>query len=1211
MKEKFIKINWPFIGWFPKGKTEVMDEGKLYPKELKTEEMEPYKNQLDQIVVDKKIKNVAITGPYGIGKSSVLETYFQENNMKKESIFVNLPDFWQVKTVFNEKNIDISQENEDSIENDDEKLITNSTVDELVLQKKILEQIIFGSEKNVPFMIMRKSNTISFYKILIFLLMCFIILPSLVNSFSSWDWDYSWFNSLSLWEWLANTIALLFIGYMIWKLVNLIKISKISVKVFGQGIAFEEKNELPFSKHAEDLIAFFKYSKIEYIIIEDLDRYQYTSIYKELRDLNQLINSSLNESKRVVFIYALRDTLITEENERSSVETKAKFFDYVIPILSNTSFNNGFEAINKELESIKIEEGKESRSLGSLFEEKDLRLLGYYLNGQRVIKLVASETKQVLKRILDSSNCKKESIKEILAYEGLSAKEIIGSVLYKNFYPKEYEEAKNHNSDIDQLNDSLQSIIFKMNAEIIEIKSRVFELNDSINDYKDVAKLTSQELKKRVLIDFLKSFKEKNIYFIVKNSWYDLNLNDIDNAYKKLSNKMHEIDSESIVFYKSRAISTSNQIKTITKSNLKKGKFKFSYEKFDNFETVDAQIKEWKQHVKNLEERQEFLEKQNDFSIVFNFMKEKDISEEYIHIENEELKNSLKKIEKNKFKEQLLSNGFVTIKFNDILSSFANSKLNGNDREIIENVTLKNIIKFDQTVNNPEEVVQELNRIDLDYKFIHSYRLAEYLFEFENTDKNFDVILHNWKIKKDIRAGYKAFEDENYGFLNRILNDWRDGLLNEQGAFLDISSFLLMIVNEEVKVELVKQPYMNVLNSNEGYEALNQFIINHPHAVEDLFKKLDKKIKLSNLSAFDSYMLQQMVQYDIFKRSRENIIQLVMANVKNSFNYGNLARFLSDFANTPLVSNLLKEESDLMYFIEDLNGNSNELLLNEESVEDFNILIGILKEKSSIPSRLILEVLEQAKLAELDLSIEEKRRVTEQSEIQSLANELDDETYQMIDVFSNIIDKRILYYQRGFVDWFNLVGVEKKLIILQDIFNQYTNLDEVEDVFNNFIDDDILLKVPTLVNSKLPVDLNYIFLKMYSQKWYFEDDSAKDVIREVAIYVLENELKDEALYSSFTKSEFLTVDKRIQFAHILVTEYQYFIMDIAKLLNIEDETQQIINEKKNKTAVQVYTDSIYVFFKVLEKMNLTHSLIKKKEQIKYRLKSEVNKYLNN
>lgn len=1209
MKEKVVNFKWCFKEWFSKKKTEVSDEGKLYPKKLSLGEMEPYNNQLNQIVVDKKIKNVAITGPYGIGKSSVLETYFQKRSIEKKSIFVNLPDFWQVKTIGKNEKIKNLQENGNDTETYEKKRTSNSAVEESVLQKKILEQIVFGSEANVPFITIRKSNTTSLYKVLIFLILAALTLPSLGSSFSSWNWEYSWFNNLSIWDWFANITVLLFIGYAIWRLINLIKISKISVKIFGQGIAFEEKNELPFSKYAEDLITFFKYSKKEYIIIEDLDRYEYTGIYKELRDLNQLINRSLKK-KRVVFIYALRDTLITEKKERSSVETKAKFFDYVIPILSNTSFNNGYEAIDQELNKICIENGEEIKPLNSLFEEKDLRLLGYFLNGQRVIKLIAAETKHVLKRILDSSNIKTSKIEDIIKYEGLSVKEILGSVIYKNYYPNEYEESKNHNSDIDKLNDSLQSIIFKMNTEISKIKSRVFELNDSISDYKNVAELTSQELKKKVLTDFLESFEEKIIHFIVKNSWLSLNLADIDTSYKTLADKVDELDSESIAFYKNRSASVSNKIKTITKNNLKKGEFKFSYEDFDDFETVGDQIKEWQERVKNLEKRQEFLEKQNDFSTVFTFMKEKDIDGEYSHIDDE-LKNNLKEIERDKLKDQLFSNGFVTVKFNDILSSFANSKLNGNDREIIENVTLGNIIEFNQTVNNPEEVVKELNRIGLDYTLINSYLIAEYLFKSKSTGENFNLILHNWRSKRFIRAGYRAFEEENYNFLNCILCDWRDGLLNERGDLLDISSFLLMIVNRDVKVELVKQPYIGALNDEKGYEILNEFIINHPHLTEELLKRLDQKLKLSNLDAFDPKVLQQMVKYDLYSLNTENIIQMVNANVKNSFNYGNLARFLTDFDNTPLVSNLLEEESSLVCLIEDLNENNNEVLMNEESIENFGIFIDILKEKSSNPSILILEVLEQAKLAELKLSIEEKRKLTERSEIQSLVNELDDENYQMISKFGNVVYKRILYYQPEFVDWFNLVGIEEKIIILHDIFNQYTNLDEVEAVFNNIMDEETLLKVPALVNLELPIELNYVLLKMYSQKGYFDNNSAKDVIREIGNYVIENELKDEELYRSFTISEFLTVDKRTHFAYRLVTDYQFSIMDIAERLNIEDEIQLVINEKKNTIATRTYTDSVYIVLKVLEKMNLTHSLIKKKGQIKYRLKSEVIKYLNN
>ena len=52
--------------------------GALYPKnDLEEEEIKSYKDALDTALKDDRINNIAITAPYGIGKSTILESYFK------------------------------------------------------------------------------------------------------------------------------------------------------------------------------------------------------------------------------------------------------------------------------------------------------------------------------------------------------------------------------------------------------------------------------------------------------------------------------------------------------------------------------------------------------------------------------------------------------------------------------------------------------------------------------------------------------------------------------------------------------------------------------------------------------------------------------------------------------------------------------------------------------------------------------------------------------------------------------------------------------------------------------------------------------------------------------------------------------------------------------------------------------------------------------
>jgi hypothetical protein len=1183
---------------FTKEIKEISAEGKLYPKQLTDKEMEPYNDQLQQIVDDHKIKNVAITGPYGIGKSSVLETFFRDGELEDKTVFINLPDFWNSEKKSNPETPSSKEENED-----------NSVIDEAVLQKKILEQIIFSTEKMGLLSRIGKAKAISFWIIFIFLVGVFLMMPKLVNLISDWNWDYAWLSSIFGWDGIVIGAVLLCLSYVIWKLINLIKVSRISVKILGQGIDFEEKNNLPFSKYAEELVMYFRYSNKKFVILEDLDRYEYTGIYKDLRDLNQLINRSLKGKDRVVFIYALRDTLILEKDEKSSVETKAKFFDYVVPILSNTSFDNGFETLNRELNNIFLGEMKQKVSLKELFDEKDLRILGYYLNGQRVIKLIAAETKQVLKRILLTSKANEGSIKEILKHEGIPAKEVLGSVIYKNFYPKEYEITKNHQSDIDMINASLQSIIVKMNAEAAKISKEIHELEDSIEEYKEVKDLSINDLKKNILITFLKSLKGRYVYFTVNHQWKKIDTQDLEASYKILDNNIDKINSNSITFYNTTNISDTSKIKTINKNELNKGNYKYSYEVFEGYETVGGKLTEWRHELEDLRKRHVFLKTQSDFSIVFSYIKEKDSSGKYRNVE-QKLVDILIRIEEDRLKETLFTNGFVTNKFSNIMSSFENSKLSGNDRKIIVDTSLGNSIEFDRTVNDPKEVVNELKRIGIDFTLIDSYRIGKQLFNTEKGSPDLELIIINWVNKQCVDAAYQAFDEEDYEFVNHILKKWPDGLLDKQGNIKDVESFFSMIVQEEVNIELARKSYVKELNSKENQKVMSRFITKNTKEAKVLLSRLDGKIEFSNILHFDSSALQLMLEHDLAIPKLENIVKMVEVNVGQPFNFGKLGRFLNDFNTVPLVKQLIKGEV-LYNLIRSINNTEEKILGPEESEDNLLILIDILQKNDEVDSQvLIMDLLRNVDLSELDLTLQKKKEFTERSKAYDIVKLDKIYSEDLSEILSDITHQHFLFYDDNLLEWFNLVNVETKSIILQEIFEQHaSDLVEVEEILSKYIKDERIREIPEMIDTQSENGLNYILLKMYAKKGYFKHEKIEKIADDVIQYINKNNLKDPYLFINLMVFKAVDIEDRIHFTYRLIKEYDYKIDELAEHLGNEDEIAAILEEKKNKRSTYEYSDNVYIILKALNNADLTHYLEKEDNTITYQLKKDIKKHV--
>ena len=102
----------------------------LYPKDdLTVEQMKPYKDKLDIALSDPRIKNMAITGPYDSGKSSLLKSYFNNRMLKPQKNyqylkmkllqknyddyeFINLPNFFYGRDLEDKENIEKEIEKE-------------------------------------------------------------------------------------------------------------------------------------------------------------------------------------------------------------------------------------------------------------------------------------------------------------------------------------------------------------------------------------------------------------------------------------------------------------------------------------------------------------------------------------------------------------------------------------------------------------------------------------------------------------------------------------------------------------------------------------------------------------------------------------------------------------------------------------------------------------------------------------------------------------------------------------------------------------------------------------------------------------------------------------------------------------------------------------------------------------------------------------------
>ena len=264
-----------------------------------------YTKALDFAFENDSIKNIAITGVYGSGKSTIWNTYVKEKNLKN-IITVSLgkyEDECRNSNYNNDgkvENISCSPEVDNEKENRIERQIINQIVSQIDSKKISKSKYRFKSDK---------GDLIETLLILIFLgtIIALINKDKLLKIFDLKVWkEVNGFNE----NLLLSILGILFFGllfWVIWKLKkkNIFNISKINFKLVEAQLDDKMSNdETVIDKDMKEIVYLLDNSGTEVVVFEDLDRYDNIEIYNKLRELNFLLNRYVNSNgkkrKRII-----------------------------------------------------------------------------------------------------------------------------------------------------------------------------------------------------------------------------------------------------------------------------------------------------------------------------------------------------------------------------------------------------------------------------------------------------------------------------------------------------------------------------------------------------------------------------------------------------------------------------------------------------------------------------------------------------------------------------------------------------------------------------------------------------------------------------------------------------------------------------------------------------------------------------------------------
>lgn len=420
-----------------------------------------YSKAIDYAFDNSDVNNVAISGPLGSGKTSVLATY-EKNHPEKNFIKISLASFqnkeisrapseipvvYDPKLVVDPQGIRMENENEESLsDKESETLLEGKIINHLIHQipKKNIPQTFFSTKEDIKrkdvFLISAIITTWA-------LAVLHLVFGTQWNSFTGTVFNLDFLNKIlpltsKPEAYFLSGLVVVILSFVITNFVVRAQKTKHILKklnVKGNEIeVFEDKEDSHFDKHLNEMLYLLRHTKADAIVFEDLDRFDNNYIYVQLRELNVLLNSKIKlelknrkfakvqdsmdsylmekfpqlytsrKKNQIKFFYLLRDDIFSPKD-------RTKFFDFIIPVIPVVSFSNSFNVFLRIFNN--------SKSYKNKIEPEFLRKISLYIDDMRIIKNICNEF--------------------FIYYETLEEinpdyNKMLAMIIYKNLFPKDF-----------------------------------------------------------------------------------------------------------------------------------------------------------------------------------------------------------------------------------------------------------------------------------------------------------------------------------------------------------------------------------------------------------------------------------------------------------------------------------------------------------------------------------------------------------------------------------------------------------------------------------------------------------------------------------------------------------------------------------------------------------------------------------------------------
>lgn len=666
---------------------------------------------------EKRVRNIALTGPYGSGKSSVLQTFRRDHEDDKDDNGKNKYKILNISLATLQsddnisENIELENVEESNVpngkdnkgdshpEHPNKQLKKNSKQENLSrrIEYSILQQIIYKEEvskiPNSRFSriihkaedYLKSKSTLLTRYILSFVIVFLIVfepkifrVETICNLFN--------FGKFNIIFDIAGSIWMLYCLYILIPSVITLCFRAKWKKLSLSGISIElEKNTSIFNKHFDEILYFFQACPYNIVIIEDLDRFKNPDLFLKLREVNFLLNESNAIKQHIVFVYAVKDDVFINED-------RTKFFDYIITVIPVVNPYNSKALLKKALK----ERGYDCE--GENIKDNDLSEIAFFIQDMRILNNIANEYKQYRENLCSKS-------------DRLDHTKLLAMIVYKNYEPNDFALLNKCQGAVYKCITS-RSIFTKEALKEIENKEKT--LNESRRLYEENKHLRENELR----YIFLHKIGEHNGVGITNmalgDGWHSIQeISETPELFNLLMNDTY--------------ISCNNGYSRVNIN------FNYIDELMRFSERMAALTKDFEKERHDLRKEELYLDQLS----ISNLMLLYDIegSKEYQELGLSPIMNEFIKL------------GYIDEDYYDYISFYYDGMTPPGDYELLRSIRLRKIPKYDYPINKVENFVKEITPRMFNDNAILNNSLLDYIATKSHYNRYFDLFMN--RIEKE------------------------------------------------------------------------------------------------------------------------------------------------------------------------------------------------------------------------------------------------------------------------------------------------------------------------------------------------------------------------------------------------------------------------------------------------------------------------------